>query len=188
MLSKEDLERIPTPREVMLFGLLMIPFGAALGGIVLWRGEALQHVGFFLGFAWFLSMLFNGQDRLGQMRGLLIPSLCYVLGYASVQVDDRIQVAVAVWVVFGTLGLAIMVFQRLGVAVYRNWMMAGAPIGWTLTQAVMMLVFYLVVTPIGLIMKAVGRDQMNRKLEPKASTYWIERKAKVETDRYFKQF
>ncbi len=36
-------------------------------------------------------------------------------------------------------------------------------------------VFLLVVTPIGLLMRALGKDFLRLKLDPRATTYWIER-------------
>ncbi|MBN2120403.1 MAG: hypothetical protein JW734_05055 [Candidatus Omnitrophica bacterium] len=38
------------------------------------------------------------------------------------------------------------------------------------------IIFYLVITPIGLIVRLFGRDFLDRKFSRKASTYWIERR------------
>lgn len=40
---------------------------------------------------------------------------------------------------------------------------------------IMGLVFYLTVLPTGVILKLLGKDPMRRKLDPSASSYWIER-------------
>jgi hypothetical protein len=37
------------------------------------------------------------------------------------------------------------------------------------------LIFFLAVTPTALIMRALGKDPMNRKLDSEAETYWIDR-------------
>ena len=37
------------------------------------------------------------------------------------------------------------------------------------------IIFFLVVTPVGLFFRVIGRDPLNRKLDPNAKTYWKER-------------
>ena len=40
---------------------------------------------------------------------------------------------------------------------------------------VMSVLFYLLITPMGLLMKAFGKDPLNRKFDPDAESYWINR-------------
>jgi hypothetical protein len=72
--------------------------------------------------------------------------------------------------------------------IYLGWMKVTYPIGWTVSHLVLAVVFYLVVTPIGLLMRLFGRDRMHRRLDPKASTYWIPRASGVDPARIFRQF
>ena len=72
--------------------------------------------------------------------------------------------------------------------VYVAWMAALFPIAWTVSFVLMMLIFYLLFTPIGLIMKLVGRDPMQRKFDRSAETYWIRREQKRDDAAYFKQY
>jgi len=62
------------------------------------------------------------------------------------------------------------------------------PIGFVIGNVLMAIVFYLLVTPIGLIFKLLGKDPMHRKLDPEAKSHWIERPPPVEAGRYFRQF
>ena len=49
------------------------------------------------------------------------------------------------------------------------------------------LLFYGVLTPIGLFFRLIGRDALQRRIEPERETYWQpHEQAKVR--RYFKQF
>jgi len=48
-------------------------------------------------------------------------------------------------------------------------------IGWVNTKVLLFLTFYLVITPIGLIMRIFGKDLLNQKIERNKSSYWIER-------------
>jgi hypothetical protein len=45
------------------------------------------------------------------------------------------------------------------------------------SSIVMAVLFFIVVTPIGLIMRLVGRDPLRLRLERKASTYWVTRRS-----------
>ena len=62
------------------------------------------------------------------------------------------------------------------------------PIGFVLSYVVMAIMFYLVITPVGLVFKIIGRDSMNRKFDPSAATYWIKRRPPETLKRYFRQF
>jgi Saxitoxin biosynthesis operon protein SxtJ len=62
------------------------------------------------------------------------------------------------------------------------------PIGWVVTHVVMGLIFYLVVTPIGVIMRLTGRDPMERAFDRSAKTYWKLRRTDSNSSRYFRQY
>ena len=66
---------------------------------------------------------------------------------------------------------------------YLTW-----PIGWVLSHVILALVYFLVLTPTGLLLRLVGKDPMERRLDPTATTYWIERPAARDVQRYFRQF
>ncbi len=71
---------------------------------------------------------------------------------------------------------------------YVAWMAAVWPIGWTVSHLVMACLFYLVFTPIGLIMRACGRDPLRRKFDRTAESYWCDREPTRGSSRYFRQF
>ena len=71
---------------------------------------------------------------------------------------------------------------------YIGLSLIALPIGLVIGNVLMAIVYYLLVTPIGLVFKLIGRDPMNRKLDPEASTYWIRRPPPAEPGRYFRQF
>jgi hypothetical protein len=52
--------------------------------------------------------------------------------------------------------------------------MAGKVIH-VLFQAVLLLVFYLVLTPVGILLRALGKDYLSTRTDPGATTYWISR-------------
>lgn len=48
-------------------------------------------------------------------------------------------------------------------------------IGWVNTKILLFLIFYLIVTPIGLVMRIFGKDLLNQRIERNKSSYWIKR-------------
>ena len=59
--------------------------------------------------------------------------------------------------------------------VERGWMWLGKklePVGIAITCVIMSMVFYFVVTPIGLFMRLIGKDLLQLKLEPERESYW----------------
>jgi Saxitoxin biosynthesis operon protein SxtJ len=63
-----------------------------------------------------------------------------------------------------------------------------APIGWAVSHLVLVLVFAVVVTPVALLLRLLGRDPLSRRPDPRVSTYWVERRIDPDPRRYFRQF
>jgi len=72
--------------------------------------------------------------------------------------------------------------------VYVVWMAAVFPIGWTVSHVLLAAIYYLVITPIGVIMRVCGYDPMQRRCDRNAVTYWKRRENQDDTKRYFKQY
>jgi hypothetical protein len=49
-------------------------------------------------------------------------------------------------------------------------------------------VYFGIVTPIGLIMRLAGRDALGLKRDPNATTYWVPHAMPKDSRRYFRQF
>lgn len=94
-------------------------------------------------------------------------------------------VIVAVAAVVGGIGFFATPFMRL---IYVAWLLAVYPIGWTISHVLMTLIFFLVVTPLGLLMRLFGRDPMQRRFDPSARSYWQTRPPQQGTQQYFRQF
>jgi hypothetical protein len=95
--------------------------------------------------------------------------------------------AAAFWVVAtaGPVGYFRPAWAR---PIYVLWMALTMPVGWVISHLVLLVVYYLVVTPIGLIMRLVGYDPMQRTLDRSADSYWTEHESSEGADRYFKQY
>jgi hypothetical protein len=91
-------------------------------------------------------------------------------------------------------GLAAVVFVVGLVApavmrpIFVGWMVAAYPIGWTVSHAILAVTFYLVLTPIGLVLRLMGHDPLRRSFDPSAETYWVPHNPGGDPSRYFRQF
>lgn len=66
--------------------------------------------------------------------------------------------------------------------------LAAYPVGWVVSHLILLGIFYLVLTPIGLVFRWIGRDALQRKFDPKAKTYWSDHPPAPPADRYFRQY
>lgn len=58
---------------------------------------------------------------------------------------------------------------------YRVWMTLAFAMGFVMTRVILTLVFVLTVVPIGLVLRALGKDPLAKRLDPDAESYWIHR-------------
>ena len=59
---------------------------------------------------------------------------------------------------------------------YKGWMAVGHVLGWINTRIILGVVFYAVVTPIGIVRRWLGKDPMGRRLRTDLDSYRITRK------------
>ena len=62
------------------------------------------------------------------------------------------------------------------------------PIGLVVSWIILMVIYYLILTPIGIVLRMTGYDPMRRNFNPDAETYWVPRNPGTDSERYFKQF
>jgi len=95
----------------------------------------------------------------------------------------------ALWVaavVVPVIGWTVPRFMR---AIFIGMSFLAWPIGYVVSHVVLALVYYGVVTPIGLLTRLFGYDSMQRRFDREAASYWVERSPEAAaTKRYFRQF
>ena len=57
----------------------------------------------------------------------------------------------------------------------KLWMILAVLLGWFMTRIILSILFYLVITPIGFILRLCGKDFLNRSFEKYNESYWIPR-------------
>jgi hypothetical protein len=72
--------------------------------------------------------------------------------------------------------------------IYFGWAYLTWPIGVAVSFVILAVVYYLVLTPIGLLRRLLGRDPMQRRFDREATTYWQPHPGRPAPERYFKTF
>jgi hypothetical protein len=82
-----------------------------------------------------------------------------------------------VWAVVVAVVLLVpaVVWPRPLAPLFKGWMFIGLVLGWINTRIILGLIFYLMVTPIGLVMRLLGKDPMTRGFDPEAGTYRVKK-------------
>ncbi len=81
--------------------------------------------------------------------------------------------------VLGLLGGHLLLFGLAWPGLLRRprrwWMRLAAALAWFNTRLILVLLFYLVLTPIGLLLRLLGKRPLELKPEPGRDSYWIAR-------------
>jgi len=126
-----------------------------------------------------LDQFENNKIKMGSERGFGLVFFCFFLIVATLPLlsgeSPRLW-ALAIAFIFVALALA-----RPAVLAPLNkiWFKFGLLLGKIISPVVMSLVFFLTVLPTGIIMRLLGKDLLNRKIDRSATTYWVKREDPV---------
>jgi hypothetical protein len=96
--------------------------------------------------------------------------------------------AYAVWAAGGALWLVFAAVPGSRRPIWVGWMTAVFPIGWIVSHVLVVAFYYLVLTPIALLLRLLGRDTLRRRRGAARESYWVERGPREGTGRYFRQY
>jgi len=74
-----------------------------------------------------------------------------------------------------------------------RWLFIGAsavayPIGWVVSQLVVAIMFYLLITPLAIVFRLCGRDVLLRKSALNRTSFWLPKKTPEDVRSYFRQY
>jgi hypothetical protein len=73
------------------------------------------------------------------------------------------------------LALVALVKPMLLTGLNRLWMKLGVLLGKVVSPIALGILFYIVITPIGVVIRLSGKDPLRLKFDPDAESYWIPR-------------
>ena len=104
--------------------------------------------------------------------GWLVGGILLAIGLVALWRGRWGSVAPVVAGVGGLLVLAGSLSPRLLVQPRRAWMAMATVLGKVSTFLILLLIYYLVVTPLGVVMRLTGRDALGRRTRGRES-YWV---------------
>lgn len=114
------------------------------------------------------------QDKKKQLRhfGLIVGGIFAVIGLWPVLFRAQ---GPRLWALAFAVALVVpaLMLPRSLTYVHRGWMAVGEALGWINTRIILSVIFYALVTPMGILMRRFGRDPMHRRFEPDATTYRV---------------
>ncbi len=75
------------------------------------------------------------------------------------------------WVVSAVFAVLATVWPMSLGGVYAVWMKVAGVLAWVNTRIILGLVFVFVFTPMGCVMRLLGKDTLQKKFDPNAATY-----------------
>jgi hypothetical protein len=125
--------------------------------------------------------------ELRQFAGIWFPLFWVIIGsfiYAAGARSGALA-AIGAGAIAGAIGVARPRFIH---PIYLLWMYAAYPIGFVVSHLLLGAIFYLLVTPVGLLMKLIGYDALRRRLRTGEPSYWVRTDMATDKKQYFRQF
>ena len=112
----------------------------------------------------------------------LISILLYLLKGLAV------QWALTIFGIGFVIFLSSLACLKLARMIYVSLMAATLPIGFVVSFILLAAFYFLLLTPLALVFRLIGRDPLHRKIDSAANSYWVTRCPPGALDRYFQQF
>ncbi len=130
------------------------------------------------------------RDKKEQRKfGLVVGGLFLILGIVRFLLHGVCLSAQIFW----GIGLALIVLGLLLPIILMPllfiWIRVAEGLNWIITHLLLLIVFYFVLTPIGILYRLFVDDPLNRKWEPHRESYWEEVEVQPQNiDEFKKQF
>ncbi len=126
------------------------------------------------------------EKQLRQFAGVWFPAFCGLVGWSIGHKTGHWSEVEIGWVLAGLLSGGGLVLPALIRPIFVGLILLTFPIGWVVSHLLLGLIFYGVVTPIGLILRISGHDPLQLK-KPSGNSGWKTSVGKTDATRYLQQ-
>jgi hypothetical protein len=84
--------------------------------------------------------------------------------------------------------LSSIISTKITRIIYIGLILVTFPIGWVMSFILMAIFYFLIITPLGIFFRMIGRDTLCRKFDRNAGSYWQTHRKPENLDSYFHQF
>ena len=96
-------------------------------------------------------------------------------------------VRIVLWSIGGFLFAGGLLWPQILKPLYVLWMLLAHMLSWVNTRIILGVIFYLIFTPIALVMRIAQRDGLQKKINKNASSYWTQRTAPENIKEHFER-
>ena len=112
--------------------------------------------------------------------------LLIIAGFLFWKEKESFQILLTFGITFCILGIAIPIILK---PIYWVWMIFATILGWIMTRVILSLLFYIIITPIGLILRFFGKQFLELRWDKSKESYWNYRTNEhLKKENYGKQF
>ena len=132
----------------------------------------------------------NVNPSSGQLRlfGLLLTAALAVIGFMLFKKTGAVPWPAVLWCAAGLAALLTAAAPGGLRFAYLGLSYAALPIGLVVSTAVLLVIFYLLLTPLALAFRITGRDALDRRMAPDLESYWRVRRPTGDRRRYLRQY
>ncbi len=121
----------------------------------------------------------------GLSLGVLLAFIGWLVGHSSG--SWAMPVRIIVWFLAVGLVATYYAIPASQITIIRLWQYLTLPLAWTVGHLLLLLAFYGVFLPIGLVLRFLGYDPLKLR-QTDSDSDWMPREAPKSLDQYFKQF
>ena len=71
--------------------------------------------------------------------------------------------------------------------IFIGMTLAAFPIGFVISEIIILLIYITLFVPVALVFRLIGRDALNRQIDLGARTYWVPKETPQDAESYFRQ-
>ena len=131
----------------------------------------------------------KSETKQARFFGLFLTILLAALSAFSLYKDHPVRAAVLGAGSGSVLALTFLA-RPLWLKLFRLWMKFAEALSWVMTRVVLSVFYFIVLTPVGLVMRLLGKAPLDLAWQDGKATYWIDKSETAEAtlERYGKQF
>ncbi len=110
--------------------------------------------------------------------------LLLIAGFLFYKEKESFQIFLYIAGSFIGFGLIIPIILK---PIYIVWMTFAVVLGWFMTRVILSLLFYVIITPIGVVLRLSGKDFLELKKQSVQGSYWNQRDSNLEKNQNYEQ-
>ena len=126
--------------------------------------------------------------QLRQFSAIWMPATFALLGWLVYRRAGSWDGALVTWAIGAVVTVLGNISTKVARGVWVTWMTLAYPIGWVVSHLALGIAYYVIITPMGWVMRLAGHDPMDRGFDRQATTYWRAHDPGTSKARYLRQF